>query len=89
MCQAIISNSFGVRFKPRVVGWIVKISMQHDSNGDIAYIKVTLSQRNIDQLNDPYTPPEYSLWKTVTINGDEVTLNVALEPDKVHYGNEA
>lgn len=66
----------------------MKISMQHDSNGDLAYIKVTLSQRNIDQLNDPYTPPEYSLWKYVTVNGDRITLNVALEPDKVHYDEE-
>jgi hypothetical protein len=83
MCQAIVSNSFGVRFKPRVVEWIVKISI----NG--GNIKVTLSQRNIDQLNDPYTPPEYSLWKKVTVNGEDVWLNVVLESDNVHYGNEA
>ena len=68
---------------------MAKISMQTDTNGDLAYIKVTLSQRNIDQLTDPYTPPEYSLWKEVTINGERVTLNIAIEPDKVHYGEDA
>lgn len=52
---------------------------------DEGKITVRLSQRNIDQLNDPYTPPEYSLWKKVTINGEDVWLNVVLESDDEHY----
>lgn len=56
--------------------------IQIDSLGNV---KVTLSQRNIDQLTDPYTPLEYSLWKRVTINGDEVWLNIVLESDQDHY----
>lgn len=55
---------------------------------DEGKITVRLSQRNIDQLNDPYTPPEYSLWKKVTINGEDVWLNIVLESDSVHYGQE-
>lgn len=51
-------------------------------------IRVTLSQRNIDQLTDPYTPPEYSLWKKVTVNGEDVWLNIRLESDKIHYNEE-
>ena len=51
-------------------------------------IKVTLSQSNLNQLNDPYTPPEYSLWKKVTVNGEDVMLNIALESDSDHYRNE-
>ena len=35
-------------------------------------ITVKLSRRNIEQLTDPYTPPEYSLWKKVTVNGRQV-----------------
>lgn len=56
--------------------------IQVDDNGNV---KVTLSQRNIDQLTDPYTPPEYSLFKRVTINGDDVWLNIVLESDQDHY----
>lgn len=48
-------------------------------------IKVRLSQTNIDQLTDPYTPPEYSLWKKVTINGEDYILNIILEDDETHY----
>lgn len=55
---------------------------------DEGKITVRLSQRNIDQLNDPYTPPEYSLWKKVTVNGEDVWLNIVLESDSVHYNSE-
>ena len=55
---------------------------------DEGKITVRLSQRNIDQLNDPYTPPEYSLWKKVTVNGEDVWLNIVLESDNVHYNSE-
>jgi hypothetical protein len=48
-------------------------------------ITVRLSQRNVDQLTDPYTPPEYSLYKKVTVNGEDVWLNIRLESDEVHY----
>lgn len=52
-------------------------------------ITVRLSRRNIDQLIDPYTPPEYSLWKKVTVNGEDVWLNIIAESDDVHYGEDA
>lgn len=55
---------------------------------DEGKITVRLSQRNIDQLNDLYTPPEYSLWKKVTVNGEDVWLNIVLESDSVHYETE-
>ena len=55
---------------------------------DEGKITVRLSQQNIDMLNDPYTPPEYSLWKKVTVNGEDIWLNVVLESDSVHYGQE-
>lgn len=48
-------------------------------------ITVRLSRTNMDQLTDPYTPPEYSLWKLVTVNGEDVWLNVVLEDDETHY----
>lgn len=48
-------------------------------------ITVRLSQRNVDQLTDPYTPPEYSLYKKVTVNGEDVWLNIRLESDEIHY----
>lgn len=51
-------------------------------------ITVRLSQRNVDQLTDPYTPPEYSLYKKVTVNGEDVWLNIRLESDEVHYNSE-
>jgi hypothetical protein len=55
---------------------------------DDGRITVRLSQTNIDQLNDPFTPPEYSLWKKVTVNGEDVWLNIVLESDSVHYNSE-
>jgi len=55
---------------------------------DEGKITVRLSQRNIDDLTDPYTPPEYSLWKKVTVNGEDVWLNVVVESDNVHYNSE-
>jgi hypothetical protein len=61
---------------------MAKISIEENK------ITVRLSQTNIDQLNDPYTPPEYSLWKMVTVNGEDVWLNIVLEPDSVHYNSE-
>jgi hypothetical protein len=51
-------------------------------------ITVKLSRRNIEQLTDPYTPPEYSLWKKVTVNGEDVILNIKVESDDVHYNPE-
>jgi hypothetical protein len=51
-------------------------------------ITVKLSRRNIEQLTDPYTPPEYSLWKKVTVNGEDVILNIKVESDNVHYNSE-
>ena len=52
---------------------------------DQGKITVQLSQRNIDDLTDPYTPPEYSLWKKVTVNGEDYWLNVVIESDEIHY----
>ena len=52
---------------------------------DQGKITVKLSQRNIEDLTDPYTPPEYSLWKKVTVNGEDYWLNVVIEPDDIHY----
>ena len=51
-------------------------------------ITVKLSRRNIEQLTDPYMPPEYSLWKKVTVNGEDVILNIKIESDNVHYNSE-
>ena len=55
---------------------------------DEGKITVRLSQRNVDELNSPYTPPEYSLWKRVTVNGEDVWLNIVLEQDDIHYAPE-
>jgi hypothetical protein len=61
---------------------VAKITVTDDQ------ITVRLSRKNIDQLTDPYTPPEYSLWKKVTVNGDDVWLNIKVESDDVHYNSE-
>lgn len=68
---------------------MAKISIDHGLDGEFyPQITVKLSQRNIDQLNDPYTPPEYSLWKKVTVDGKDYWLNIVLESDSDHYALE-
>jgi len=59
---------------------------------DEGKITVRLSQRNIrlwrTAIGPDRHPPEYSLWKKVTVNGEDVWLNVVVESDNVHYNSE-
>ena len=65
---------------------MAKISIDHGFDGEFQpQITVKLSQRNIDDLTNPYKAPEYSLWKKVTVNGEDYWLNVVIESDDVHY----